>query len=84
MRPARVVQTNQVPTLSFTPTIDAPPIQTGQAAPGLERDIRTTTLSNGIKVISETMPHVRSVSVGVWVGSGSRRETPEQNGVSHH
>jgi len=29
------------------------------------------------------MSHVRSVSVGVWVGSGSRRETPEQNGVSH-
>ena len=29
------------------------------------------------------MPHVRSVSVGVWVGSGSRRETPEQNGISH-
>jgi predicted Zn-dependent peptidase len=29
------------------------------------------------------MSHVRSVSVGVWVGTGSRRETPEQNGVSH-
>lgn len=29
------------------------------------------------------MPHVRSVSVGVWVGTGSRRETPENNGVSH-
>src|SRR6201997_1978532 len=29
------------------------------------------------------MSHVRSVSVGVWVGTGSRRETPEQNGISH-
>jgi predicted Zn-dependent peptidase len=29
------------------------------------------------------MPHVRSVSVGIWIGTGSRRETPEQNGVSH-
>ena len=48
-----------------------------------ERDIQTTTLPNGIKVITEAMPHVRSVSVGVWVGTGSRRETPEQNGVSH-
>jgi len=47
------------------------------------RDIRTTALPNGIKVITEAMPHVRSVSVGVWVGTGSRRETPEQNGVSH-
>jgi predicted Zn-dependent peptidase len=29
------------------------------------------------------MPHVRSVSVGIWIGSGSRRETGEQNGISH-
>ena len=70
-------------TLPFTPTIDAPPIPSDVLSSGLERDIRTTALSNGIKVITETMPHVRSVSVGVWVGSGSRRETPEQNGVSH-
>jgi predicted Zn-dependent peptidase len=49
----------------------------------LERDILTTTLPNGIKVITEAMPHVRSVSVGVWVSSGSRRETAENNGVSH-
>jgi predicted Zn-dependent peptidase len=48
-----------------------------------ERDIKTTALPNGIKVITEAMPHVRSVSVGVWVGTGSRRETPEQNGISH-
>ena len=48
-----------------------------------ERDIRTTTLPNGIKVITEAMSHVRSVSVGVWVGTGSRRETAEQNGISH-
>jgi predicted Zn-dependent peptidase len=47
------------------------------------RDIEATQLANGVRVISETMPHVRSVSVGVWVGSGSRRETPEQNGISH-
>src|SRR3954470_18119739 len=50
---------------------------------GAERDILTTTLPNGIKVITEAMPHVRSVSVGVWIGSGSRRETPEQGGISH-
>jgi predicted Zn-dependent peptidase len=47
------------------------------------REIETTTLPNGVRVISETMPHVRSVSVGIWVGIGSRRETPEQNGLSH-
>lgn len=48
-----------------------------------ERDILTTTLPNGIKVITETMPHVRSISVGIWISSGSRRETPEENGISH-
>jgi predicted Zn-dependent peptidase len=36
-----------------------------------------------MKVITEAMSHVRSVSVGVWIGTGSRRETAEQNGVSH-
>lgn len=47
------------------------------------RDIETTTLPNGIRVISERMPHVRSVSVGIWVGTGSRHETPRENGISH-
>jgi len=47
------------------------------------REIETTTMPNGVRVISETMPHVRSVSVGIWVGNGSRRESPEQNGLSH-
>jgi predicted Zn-dependent peptidase len=47
------------------------------------RDIEVTTLRNGVRVITEQMPHVRSVSVGVWIGTGSRRETAEQNGISH-
>jgi predicted Zn-dependent peptidase len=47
------------------------------------RDIEFTTLANGVRVITEAMPHVRSVSVGIWIGTGSRRETPEQNGLSH-
>src|ERR1044071_892958 len=47
------------------------------------RDIEMTTLANGVRVITETMPHVRSVSVGIWIGTGSRRETQEQNGISH-
>ncbi len=52
-------------------------------APTGERDILTTTLANGVKVITEAMPHVRSVSVGIWISSGSRRETAEENGISH-
>src|SRR5271169_759158 len=47
------------------------------------RDIEMTTLANGVRVITEAMPHVRSVSVGIWVCTGSRRETAERNGISH-
>src|SRR6201993_357317 len=47
------------------------------------RNIEVTTLKNGVRVITEVMPHVRSISVGIWIGSGSRRERGEQNGVSH-
>jgi predicted Zn-dependent peptidase len=47
------------------------------------RDIEMTTLSNGVRVITEAMSHVRSVSVGVWIATGSRRETPRQTGISH-
>ncbi|HLK62909.1 MAG TPA: pitrilysin family protein [Bryobacteraceae bacterium] len=42
-----------------------------------------TSLANGVRVITEAMPHVRSVSVGVWIGTGSRRESSDQNGLSH-
>ncbi len=42
-----------------------------------------TTLGNGLRVITEAMPHVRSVSVGIWIGNGSRRESAEQNGIAH-
>ncbi len=49
----------------------------------LEREIECARLSNGIRVITEAMPHVRSVSVGVWVNAGSRRESGEQCGLSH-
>ena len=48
-----------------------------------DRNIQETTLANGIRIVSETMPHVRSVSVGVWLDSGSRREVGAENGISH-
>lgn len=48
-----------------------------------ERNIRRTTLPNGMMVLTERMPHVRSVSLGVWIGTGSRDEQAEENGLSH-
>ena len=40
-------------------------------------------LPNGITLLTEAMPHVRSVAVGVWLKRGSRHETPAQSGISH-
>ncbi len=47
------------------------------------RDIQRHVLPNGVVVLTETMSHVRSISVGVWVRTGSRREAPEYNGLAH-
>src|SRR5580700_10405199 len=47
------------------------------------RDIATTLLANGVRVITEQMAHVRSVSLGVWIRTGSRCESGDQNGISH-
>ena len=41
------------------------------------------TLTNGLRIIGEHIPHYRSVSVGLWVESGSQYETPHENGISH-
>lgn len=41
------------------------------------------TLSNGLKVVTEYIEHVNSISVGIMVQNGSRNETPEENGISH-
>ncbi|MHB8946066.1 MAG: M16 family metallopeptidase [Bacillota bacterium] len=42
-----------------------------------------TTLPNGLTVISEEIPHVRSVAVGLWARAGSRYEEPSRAGLSH-
>ncbi len=44
---------------------------------------RRSVLPNGIRVITERMPHVRSVAVGVWVETGSRHEPESRGGMSH-
>src|SRR5487761_1733764 len=45
----------------------------------IQRDV----LSNGVRVLSEPMPHVVSATIGIWVENGSRYEIAAQNGVSH-
>ena len=40
-------------------------------------------LPNGLRVLTERMPHVRSVSIGVWLARGSRHEPLKQSGIAH-
>lgn len=42
-----------------------------------------STLSNGVRVLSEPMPQMVSATIGIWVENGSRYEQKQQNGVSH-
>jgi predicted Zn-dependent peptidase len=46
-------------------------------------EVKSTKLSNGIAVLSEHMPGLRSVTAGIWVRRGSRHESPELNGICH-
>jgi predicted Zn-dependent peptidase len=44
---------------------------------------KVTELGSGVRVVTEEVPSVRSVALGLWVRTGSRNETPAQAGVSH-
>jgi predicted Zn-dependent peptidase len=45
--------------------------------------IQKSVLPNGIRLVTEAMPQVRTVSLGLWVGTGSRYEPASQHGISH-
>jgi len=55
----------------LTPGVDAVP------------GVRRSELPGGVRVLTETVPGVRSVSLGIWIGTGSRDETPAQAGAAH-
>ena len=50
---------------------------------GTGSQYQKTVLEDGIKVITEKIPYLNSVSIGVWVITGSRDEQPPENGISH-
>src|ERR1700681_2485759 len=45
--------------------------------------VEVTRLPSGLTVITDSMPHLQTASLGVWVGSGSRDEQPDEHGISH-
>jgi len=49
----------------------------------METQVNKTVLKNGIRILTQEMPHALSVSMGVWVNVGARDENPTENGLSH-
>jgi predicted Zn-dependent peptidase len=49
----------------------------------VDQSHRLTTLESGVRIVTEAMPSVRSVSLGFWIGTGSRLESDDQAGLSH-
>lgn len=45
--------------------------------------VEQITLDNGVRILTEPMAEMRSASLGIWVGAGSRHETAEENGSAH-
>lgn len=53
------------------------------ARSALNMDVKTTTLENGVVVATESLPNIRSASLGVYLDIGSRDETPATSGLAH-
>ena len=45
--------------------------------------VRVTTLSSGLRIVTQDMPHLESAAIGIWVGAGSRSERDDEHGLSH-
>jgi len=49
----------------------------------MNNTVKKTILKNGIRILTQKMPYVRSVTLGVWVNVGARDETAAESGTSH-
>src|SRR3954467_10118974 len=68
---------------SLTVKEGCPVAATGELVMEGLRNVRREVLSNGLTILTEEMPHIRSVSIGIWIKTGSRHEDPDLNGISH-
>jgi predicted Zn-dependent peptidase len=68
------------------PTTKGRAVRTQTLLPGLDGigTVRRSVLPGGLRVVTETLPTVRSATFGIWVGVGSRDETPVLNGATHY
>src|SRR2546428_2189596 len=49
----------------------------------IAQDMRKDVFPNGLTIVTEAIPNVRSVSMGIWLRTGSRHEREAENGISH-
>jgi predicted Zn-dependent peptidase len=49
----------------------------------VDLELRVTRLPNGLTVVTERMPHIKTATLGMWVGVGSRNERDDEHGLSH-
>jgi predicted Zn-dependent peptidase len=68
---------NRQPKLKTTGRLSSP------SSTKTEATYQKTILANGVRVVTEEIPHVRSLSLGFWIETGSRDEVPANNGISH-
>ncbi len=66
----------------------AGPAETGEvAASGVrgahDPSVGLTTLPSGLRIVSQRMDHAATVSLGIWIGAGSRDELPHEHGLAH-
>jgi predicted Zn-dependent peptidase len=70
-------------TTAATGASDGRPVVAFRPAEVTANGHQLTELGSGVRVVTETMPSVRSIALGLWVGVGSRDEADEQQGISH-
>ena len=69
--------------MSDTPPIEADEIASGDGRGRHDPEVQLTTLPSGLRIVSHRMGHAATVSLGIWIGAGSRDELPHEHGLAH-
>ncbi|MFE0631974.1 M16 family metallopeptidase [Streptomyces sp. NPDC058864] len=78
--------TTRTTRVTARPSTKGRAVRTQTLLPGTDGigTVRRSVLPGGLRVVTETLPTVRSATFGIWVGVGSRDETPVLNGATHY
>jgi predicted Zn-dependent peptidase len=69
--------------MSATPPAEAEEIASGNGHGRHDPEVQLTTLPSGLRIVSHRMDHAATVSLGIWIGAGSRDELPHEHGLAH-